>query len=216
MIKTAIFDLDGTLINTLADLAAACNYALEECGFPSHETEEYRYFVGNGVIRLIERIIPPGKLSPGVSDRIHVLFDKYYHEHYNVFSKPYDGIEDTLDTLIKGGVKCAVVSNKPDEFTNIIIKEYFGGRFFCVRGNIPGTAVKPDPAGVRYVLDEAGVNTDEAVMIGDSAVDMETAKNAGIKSIGCLWGFRDEKELRESGADMLAHSPSELTKLIIG
>ncbi len=216
MIKLCIFDLDGTLIDSLADLAAACNNALTECGLGTHETEEYRYYVGNGVIRLIERIIPPGKISPGVKDKMIALFNEYYHENYNVYTRPYEGMIPTLDSLCREGILCAVVSNKPEEFTNTIVKEFFGSRFFAVKGNIPGTPVKPDPAGVKKVMElvseklGAPLSGDEVLMIGDSSVDIMTAKNAEIKSVGCTWGFREEKELSDSGADYIVHAPEEI------
>ena len=190
MIKSIIFDLDGTLLNTIEDLANACNYALTTLGYKTHEVEKYKTFVGNGRYKLVERMLPEDRRDMENIEKALKLFDTYYEKHMIDMTKPYDGIMEMLDSLINRGINIAVVSNKPHEFTTEVVKNYFGDRFKVVYGHKKNTKEKPDPWAVLEVIEEFNVNKDECLYIGDSEIDINTAKNAGVKSVGVEWGFR--------------------------
>ena len=216
MIKAAIFDLDGTLLNTLEDVVNACNYALKKCNFKTHSIEEYKVFVGDGRSKLIERIVPDEyKGNDEVKNKVLRLFDEYYSEHMLDMTKPYEGICEMLKSLKEKGVKLAVVSNKPDEFVGGIVKKYFGDTFEIVHGQRTNYPVKPDPTTVYEVIESFGIKLNESIYVGDSNVDIYTAKNAKVKSIGVAWGFRGEEELREAGADYIVYDSNEITELIL-
>lgn len=214
MIKLAIFDLDGTLANSLYDLADAVNKALSDEGFPVHEYEEYKHFVGNGAKKLIERALPAGT-EESVRDKIHAAFTENYRSNCLNKTKPYDGISELIGALKSAGIKCAVASNKPDEFSAYVVEGLFGrGVFSLIRGKREGVPTKPSPEIIFSIAEELGCALGEAIMIGDSNVDVDTAHNAGIGCIGCTWGFRGEEELRSAGADYIAHYPSEIADII--
>lgn len=216
MIKAAIFDLDGTLLNTLEDVVNACNYALKKCNFKTHSIEEYKVFVGDGRSKLIERIVPDEyKGNDEVKNKVLRLFDEYYSGHMLDMTKPYEGICEMLKSLKEKGVKLAVVSNKPDEFVGGIVKKYFGDTFEIVHGQRTNYPVKPDPTTVYEVIESFGIKLNESIYVGDSNVDIYTAKNAKVKSIGVAWGFRGEEELREAGADYIVYDSNEITELIL-
>lgn len=212
--KLAIFDLDGTLVDSLGDLADSCNNGLKKMGYPVHELEKYRYFVGDGVLKLVERILPEDKRSEENISALKAEFDSYYNVHYADKTHPYDGIVSLLDALSAKGVKLAVASNKPDEFTKSVVKVFFEGKFDMVLGKCPDTEKKPAPDILLKIMDALDVSADETVMIGDTNVDIRTAKNAGVSSIGCLWGFRTMEELEQAGADHIVSSPNEILKYI--
>ena len=214
MYQTYLFDLDGTIINSLEDLADACNYVLREAGLPEHPVEAYRYFVGNGAYKLAERMLPEKMRSPENTAEYKARFDARYNGHYLDKTKPYPGIRETLDTLKKKGAKLAVLSNKPDNFVRKICRELFGEDYFdAVCGQRDGVAKKPAPDGVFALMKELDAKPEETLFIGDSNVDMETAKNAGLKSAGVVWGFRGREELEQAGADYLVESAGELLLL---
>lgn len=216
MIKAAIFDLDGTLLNTLEDVVNACNYALKKCNFKTHSIEEYKVFVGDGRSKLIERIVPDEyKGNDEVKNKVLRLFDEYYSGHMLDMTKPYEGICEMLKSLKEKGIKLAVVSNKPDEFVGGIVKKYFGDTFEIVHGQRTNYPVKPDPTTVYEVIEYFGIKLNESIYVGDSNVDIYTAKNAKVKSIGVAWGFRGEEELREAGADYIVYDSNEITELIL-
>ena len=216
MIKAAIFDLDGTLLNTLEDVVNACNYELKKCNFKTHSIEEYKVFVGDGRSKLIERIVPDEyKGNDEVKNKVLRLFDEYYSGHMLDMTKPYEGICEMLKSLKEKGVKLAVVSNKPDEFVGGIVKKYFGDTFEIVHGQRTNYPVKPDPTTVYEVIEYFGIKLNESIYVGDSNVDIYTAKNAKVKSIGVAWGFRGEEELREAGADYIVYDSNEITELIL-
>ena len=216
MIKAAIFDLDGTLLNTLEDVVNACNYALKKCNFKTHSIEEYKVFVGDGRSKLIERIVPDEyKGNDEVKNNVLRLFDEYYSGHILDMTKPYEWICEMLKSLKEKGVKLAVVSNKPDEFVGGIVKKYFGDTFEIVHGQRTNYPVKPDPTTVYEVIEYFGIKLNESIYVGDSNVDIYTAKNAKVKSIGVAWGFRGEEELREAGADYIVYDSNEITELIL-
>lgn len=213
MIRLAVFDLDGTLVNSLADLAAASNYGLRTLGFPEHPTEQFRYFVGNGVRKLCERVLPED--AQDYADRQHALFSEYYNAHYADETRPYPGITELLPRLKDAGILLAVASNKTEVFTRKIVEHFFGTALFdLVSGKIEGRPVKPDPAILQAAMQQFGTAPRETVMIGDSNVDIRTAKAACTHSIGCLWGFRTAAELEEAGAEQLADAPAQLFDLI--
>ena len=215
MVKAVIFDLDGTLLDTLEDLANACNYALKSCGFNVHDVKDYIKFVGNGRYKLIERIVPDKyKEDKEVIDKVLGLFDEYYEEHMVDMTKPYDGIMKMIEDLKEKNIKIAVVSNKPHEFAGEVVERYFGDAFEITYGQRPNHPTKPDPKTVYEVIELLNVEKNECIYVGDSDVDVNTAKNAGVKSVGVSWGFRGEEELREAGADYIIRNPIELIELL--
>ena len=213
MLKTAIFDLDGTIADTLFDLADATNYGLTQLGYPSHPYDSYKMFVGNGVQKLCYRALPEDKKEE--SDKLLVLFTKYYNEHFLDKTDLYPGIRETLQRLSDNGVKLAVATNKPHEFAVKIINGLLPDiNFIKVLGGCAERKKKPDPAIIHEIIDELPIGT-KAVMSGDSNVDILTAKNAGIMSIGCIWGFRSRTELSEAGADLIAETPSDIADFLL-
>lgn len=217
MKQLVIFDLDGTLVNSVYDLADSVNNVLGRNGYPIHKTDEYYYFVGNGTRKLCERAIPADKRCDAEIDRIHSEFLSEYAKNYLNKTTLYDGILDTVLNLVDRGVKCAVASNKTDIFTKEIIDKLFGGDVFsaCV-GKRDGVPAKPDPAIVYGILEKLGVKHENAIFVGDSNVDIITGKNASIETVGCLWGFRTREELSAAGADHIIEKPNELIEIFFG
>ena len=213
-IKLAVFDLDGTLVNSVCDLADATNKALEELGLPTFETDRYYHFVGNGTRKLCERVLPEELRSDGQIDRLHEMFAINYERCCFNKTRPYDGISELLGTLRERGIRCAVASNKPDSFSCRIVKHFFGDTFDLVVGKREGVPTKPDPAVIQYIMTALGFTADETVIIGDSDVDIITAKNTGTRSIGCVWGFRGEAELRNAGCTNIANTPTDIAAII--
>ena len=213
-IKAVIFDLDGTVCNTLQDLAECTNRALADYGLPGHTVEAYKKIVGNGVDTQMRRAIGEEKYTKELADKVKAAFKAYYDQDYLKNTKPYEGMPQALDELKAMGLKIAVFSNKPDEFAGKVCTALFGDRFDLVAGNRPGIPVKPDPAGLFLALEKLGVTPEECVYCGDSCVDMDTGKNAGILTVGVEWGFRDRKELEEHDACYLLQSPSQLPDLL--
>ncbi len=214
MIKSVIFDLDGTLLNTIEDLANACNYALTTLGYATNEVEKYKTFVGNGRYKLVERMLPENHRDIENIEKALKLFDDYYEKHMIDMTKPYDGIMEMLDQLINREINIAVVSNKPHEFTTEVVKNYFGDRFKVVYGHKKNTKEKPDPWAVLEVIDEFKVNKDECLYVGDSEIDINTAKNARVKSVGVEWGFRGKGELESAGANYIVNKPEQILEIL--
>lgn len=210
MYKLVIFDLDGTLVNSLEDLGNACNKALECFGYPVHDMESYRYFVGDGVPMLIRRALPESERSEENIAKVKAVFDGIYGRTYNVCTRPYDGIPELLERLREAGVLIAVASNKPDNFTQTIVSGMFGEIFSYVSGKKEGFEKKPSPQIALHIMEKLGVSPHDTLFAGDSAVDMQTALNAGCDSIGCLWGFRTLKELEDNKAKYIASSPEDI------
>lgn len=213
MYKCVIFDLDGTLLDTLEDLADAGNYALKLLGLPLHETEEFKYFVGNGIPKLIERILPSNS-NDDLQRSAYEFFSSYYSSHSACKTMPYAGICELLSKLKADGVKTGVASNKDHGFSESLVKNFFGDTIQVVCGRKKGAPKKPDPFSVNYIIEQLKANKNETLYVGDSDVDMETAVNAGLDSCGVLWGFRTETELRESGAKFIVNNTDELYQLI--
>lgn len=214
MYKLAVFDMDGTILDTLEDLKDSTNFALEKCGYPTRSYDEVRRFVGNGIRKLIERAVPEGLTTEQI-DRVHEVFTEHYKVHCADKTKAYDGIKPLLEKLRASGVKTAVVSNKADYGVQELCKEYFDGLFDYAVGEREGIRRKPAPDAVNEALRVLGIDKSEAVYIGDSDVDFETAKNAELPCISVLWGFRDEEFLREKGATLFVRDPAEIYDIVM-
>ena len=213
--RFAIFDLDGTLLDTIEDLANACNYALEKNGFPPHPVEPYKIFVGKGVYNLVSRCLPEGKADPDTIERVKQDFDAYYTAHSQDCTHPYEGIPQALQTLKDAGVRIGVLSNKPNGYTKILIEEFFGGLADVVFGQRENVPIKPDPTSVHEIIDLMGCQNAKGFYLGDTSTDMQTGKNAGLYTIGVSWGFRTKEELLENGADVIVNKPEEFVRLIL-
>ena len=211
--RAAVFDLDGTLLNTLADWADSGNELLASYGMAPHPEPAFRYFVGNGSRKLMERILP-GK-SPEQIDEALARYKAIYEKHLTAKTTPYAGIAETLSALKVRGVRMAVCTNKHISAAEALIRKYFpADTFDTFEGDRPGVPRKPDPAHVRIVLEKMGIRPEETVYLGDSGVDMQTAVNAGALPVGVLWGFREKDELMENGAQILLSKPSELLEKV--
>ena len=210
---TVIFDLDGTLLDTLQDLADAVNYALRKEGMPERTIDEVRQFVGNGVRLLMIRAVPGGESNP-LFEETFAQFKEYYGEHCNDNTKPYEGMIELLETLKSKGYSVAIVSNKIDSAVKELSTLYFKGIVPFAIGEKEGVRRKPAPDTVREALKELGRTAEESVYVGDSDVDIETAKNAGMPCVSVLWGFRDREFLEEHGAKRYARTAEDVLKLV--
>lgn len=212
-INTVIFDLDGTLLNTLDDLADSVNYALGQFGYPERGVLEVKSFVGNGVRRLMELSIPGGLDNPLFESCLNT-FKEYYSK--NMYNKTglYDGIMEMLEELKKNNYKLAIVSNKFDRAVKELAKDFFADYINVAIGESGGVRKKPEPDCVFEALQELGTNPSEAIYVGDSEVDVETAGNAGLPCVGVTWGFRDRQLLIDEGADYIIDNPMELMDLL--
>lgn len=216
MKKLVIFDLDGTLLNTIADLAKSTNHALKENGFPEHDIKAYTYFVGNGINKLFERALPETDRSEENILRIRKTFLPYYDEHNTDCSLPYPGIPGLLSFLHENGCKIAVASNKYQKATEKLIRHFFPNiPFIAIFGQREGVKIKPDPAVVNEILSIAGTGKEDVLYIGDSGVDMQTAFRAGVDSVGVTWGFRPRTELEENGASYIVDNANEIQELLM-
>lgn len=211
--KLVIFDLDGTLLDTLEDLANAGNHVLYAHGLPTHPIEDYRYFVGDGIRKLIERMCPPGT-SKELQEQLLAENGAWYKTHSQISTKPYEGVLELLDSLKEKGISAAVLSNKPHFVAKDLVPQYFGQRFALVHGQREGYPCKPDGRLVEEIQKELGMAPQECAYCGDSGVDMRTACNGGAFPIGAAWGFRDEKELWDNGAKAIAKNPMEILKIL--
>lgn len=213
MTKFCIFDLDGTLLDTLEDLAVSTNYALEKNGLKAQPIDSYRYFVGDGALMLIRRAA--GTQDEGLLQRLKADFDSHYDVHRFDKTHPYPGARGLLEAMEAQKIPMAVLSNKPDEFVGDLMKRYFPGiSFFATFGKRPGVAKKPDPAALNQLIRQSGVKKAECLYVGDSNVDVETAHNAGIRCCGAEWGFRGYEELKEAGADCFAKTPLDVLEAL--
>ena len=214
MKKIVIFDLDGTLLNTIADLATATNQALQHFGYPTHSIEAYRFFVGNGINKLFERALPETERTEANVLRIRSQFIPYYNVHNADFSTPYPGIPELLETLQGKGIHLAVASNKYQSATEKLIAHYFPTlRFEKVLGQREGIPVKPDPTIVNDILQATGLSATDALYVGDSGVDMQTALHAGVDAVGVTWGFRPRTELEAFHPKAIINQAEELLTL---
>ena len=216
MIKACVFDLDGTLLNTINTITYYANLALEHYGIEPYNTDDYKYMVGNGAKILIERMLD-GRGFSGDNEMFDKVFG-FYNEKYNsdveYLTAPYDGICELLDNLKKEGITTAVLSNKPDYAAGEAVKTFLNGYFDVVHGQHDGIEIKPSPEGVFEILNELGLTSDEILYIGDTATDMQTGKSANAYTIGVLWGFRLRDELEGANADAIIEHPSEIYNIL--
>ena len=211
--EAVIFDLDGTLLDTLEDLRSSVNHALRTFGLPERSLEEIRTFVGNGVRNLMLKAVPGGADEPRFEE-IFAEFKRYYAVHWREVTCPYAGVVELVEGLHRKGLKLAVVSNKSDAEVKNLCAEFFGGNILIARGEVPGVPRKPAPDGVLLALEGLGVSREKALYIGDSEVDVRTARNAAVDCVAVTWGFRSREELEAEGATVFINQPSELLSLI--
>uniref|UniRef100_UPI004026DD86 HAD family hydrolase n=1 Tax=Candidatus Cryptobacteroides bacterium TaxID=3085639 RepID=UPI004026DD86 len=218
MTKLAIFDLDGTLLNTVEDLGNATNYALTQCGFPIHPTDAYYQMVGRGIYNLFRAAIPSEYATEDNVQRMASYFIPYYDTHKCDCTRPYDGIPEMLKTITDRGVRLAVASNKYQDGAEKLVHHFFGEYDFVrILGQREGQPIKPDPAIVDQVLAEVpSVTKSETVYVGDSNVDMQTGLNAGVRTVGVSWGFRTREELAAYTPSAIVDTPEELSRVILG
>ena len=213
--RLVIFDLDGTLLDTVADLANATNQALEQCGFPTHPVEAYYQFVGNGINKLFARALPAESDNEENVLRIRSLFVPFYNEHNADCSCPYAGVVDLLCRLQSSGVQIAVASNKYHEATLKLVTHFFPDiDFAAIYGQRESVPIKPAPDVVYDILRDTGIAKEDTLYVGDSGVDMQTARNAGVESVGVAWGFRSVEELLENGASHIIHKAEEILRIV--
>ena len=213
--KAILFDLDGTLLDTLEDLGNAANRVLDKYGFPTHTMADYRYFVGDGVVTLMNRALPEDKRNNDTIQICVKTFREEYGKSWNVKTRPYDGVPEMLDALVTHGLKMAVLSNKPDEFTKLCVTEFLPKwAFDIVLGQRNTLPLKPDPVGALEIAKCLDVPSSNFIYLGDTAIDIKTAVAADMFPVGALWGFRTGKELLESGARALIKRPQEILNLL--
>lgn len=212
-----IFDLDGTLLDSLLDLAETVNEVLRLLDRPPYRVDEYRFMVGDGVSVLFQRALPETAHDLVLKERALQLFDSVYSTRWNNHSKPYDGIPSTLEILENVGMRLCILSNKPDAFTKKCAAQFFPStKFDMVVGHSERFPRKPDPSSACWIASQLGIRSERMAYVGDTNTDMKTAVEAGFHAIGVTWGFRPESELREWGADSIANTPGELTKVLTG
>ena len=215
MKKLVIFDLDGTLLNTIADLAQSTNHALKTLGYPTHDTEAYNFMVGNGINKLFERALPEGEKTEKNVLRMRKEFIPYYDVHNADLSRPYPGIPELLKQLQDQHIQLAVASNKYQSATRHLVAHYFPDIQFCaIFGQREGVNTKPDPTIVHDILSMAQIDKNDVLYVGDSGVDMQTAANAGVTACGVTWGFRPRTELEAFNPDFIVDTPAEIARLL--
>lgn len=207
-----IFDLDGTLLNTIDDLADAGNHVCAAHGWPTHTVEQFKRMVGNGIPNLVSRFAPAGLGEDGLAGAL-AEFSAWYGEHKQDKTAPYPGIPELLAALKGAGIHMAVLSNKAHALAGPVVEHYFPGVFEYVQGALPDAPVKPDPTLLRRVMDRLGAKPESTLFVGDSGVDVLTGKNGALTVCGVLWGFRDRRELEEAGADHVVRRPAQLLSL---
>ena len=215
MYNPIIFDLDGTLLNSLVDLMTAGNYALEQCGFPTHTESEYQYFVGNGIPKLIERICPHDSDSETLK-RVHEIFTEYYEQHKSDLTRPYEGMRELLEELKKRGIIAVCNTNKDSRFADELLKMFYGDTITEVVGAGRGFDIKPAPGAALYLAEKYSKPCCKPLYVGDSNVDMQTAINAEMDVCGVLWGFRTREELEKFDPAHIAENANKLREVILG
>ena len=215
--EAVVFDLDGTLLDTLRDLAASMNRVLAKRHLPTHPEESYKYFVGDGAATLVLRAVPKEiRADKALLNQILTEFLEDYKENWDKNTRVYDGVDEMLDLVSKKGLKMAVLSNKPHEFTRLCVERYLGKwRFHEILGERKGIAKKPDPTGALKIAGSLSVDPAKVLYLGDTSIDMKTARSAGMFPAGVLWGFRDKKELEAAGAKAFLAKPSHIKDIIL-
>ena len=211
--RIVLFDMDGTILDTLRDLADSVNWALRECGLPERSFAEIRRFLGNGIFNLIHRSVPEGTPQE-TEDKVRTVYKHRYEDHCNDTTKPFGGIPETMEELRRRSYKLACVSNKPDDDVARLAEQHFTGLLDAWSGPLPGMPIKPASDLCDRILAMEGFTREEAVYVGDTEVDIETARNAGMDCLVCAWGFRDEDFLKENGAEIILHRPEELLEYL--
>lgn len=213
--EAIIFDLDGTLLNTINTIEYYCNRALASCGFKPHSADEYKLFVGNGAKLLVERAMSAEReWTQSEFEKVFSVYNELYNADTLYLTEPYSGIIDMLRELKKTGIKTAVLSNKPHFATEDVVKTVFGDDLFdVVQGAVDGVPLKPDPTAAFNIMKKLGVTPERTMFAGDTKVDIATGKGAGLYSVGVLWGFRGEAELTAAGADVIINSPEKITEI---
>ncbi len=213
--RLVIFDLDGTLLDTIGDLARACNFVMWRHGYPQHDVTRYRMLVGNGVSKLIERALPENVRNATLAEKLRPEFIDYYNEHISEHTQPYLGIEELLNDLSRQGIMTAVASNKYIDGTRKLVKRFFPDiSFAAVLGQRTGIPVKPDPHIVNEIMELTSATPSATLYIGDSGVDMQTAANAGVESVGVSWGFRSREELVKNKACHIVDTAGEILRFV--
>lgn len=215
MFSHVIFDLDGTLLNTIDDLANAGNWVCANHGWPTHTVEEYKRYVGNGMAKLAERFVPPEFHAPQQAQEILKEFMSYYDAHKADQTAPYPGLPQLVKRLKGTGVVMAVLTNKADQLATAVVEGYYPDTFALVQGALPHSPTKPDPTLLFALMERLGATSERTLFVGDSNVDIRTAKNGDLTSCGVLWGFRSREELEQEQADYIAATPQELEQLIL-
>lgn len=209
--QAVIFDLDGTLLDTLQDLADATNCALETMGFPPHSTETYKYFIGEGREKLAELALPTERRNQDIIDTLVNLIDQFYSLYWDAHTQPFKGIPELLNELTARQIKMAVLSNKSDHFTKLMVERLLSNwQFEVVLGTLPSTPKKPDPSGATQISEKINIKPGNIVFLGDSGIDMKTAVAAGMYPVGASWGFRTREEMIKDGAKLLIERPNDL------
>jgi phosphoglycolate phosphatase len=208
--RAAIFDLDGTLLDTLEDLADSMNMVLKKCGFPQHPVDAYRYFVGDGMDILAERVLPEGQRNAEIIGRCTMLMREEYAKRWADKTKPYDGIGELLEGLSQRGIRKGILSNKSHDFTIEVVRHFFGENSFDIVMGAGPFPKKPDPSSTLHIAQKIGVEPSRVVYCGDTNTDMKTATAAKVYAVGVCWGFRSAEELLENGANVLIEHPGQL------
>lgn len=216
MYQNVIFDLDGTLLNTIDDLADAGNWVCAQRGWPEHTVEEYKRMVGNGIPKLVERFAPEGARDEATLKEALEQFSARYDAHKEDKTAPYPGMVDCVARLKAAGVNMAVLTNKADPMAGPVVNAYYPGLLPTVQGALPGMPTKPDPTLLHKLMERMNATRENTLFVGDSNVDIRTAKNGGLTGCGVLWGFRSRQELETEGADVLVQTPEELERVILG
>lgn len=213
--KAVLFDLDGTLLDSIKDIAVSMNAVLESMGFPQHPIDDYRTMVGDGVPMLAHRVLPEEARSESTIQECVAKMKKEYADRWDVYTKPYPGIEEMLTAIEKKGIPKSIFSNKPDNFTQLTVSKFLDSfTFTVIQGLKEGVPKKPDPSGALKIAGQVAVDPSEFLYVGDTNTDMKTALGAGMFPLGVLWGFREKKELLESGAQALVSSPDEIMNFL--
>lgn len=214
--NAVFFDLDGTLVNSLEDLAVSTNYVLTKMGYPTHKTECFKYFAGDGSAKMLERAMPKEEVTPERVMKLNKMFLEHYSEHFIDNTVAYDGLNVLISNLKEKEIKLAVVTNKAQHAAELVVHKLYGDAFDYILGLREGIPAKPDPTGVFMAMKELQVEPSECVFVGDTAMDIAVGVNAGIFPIGVLWGFRKEDELLKAGAKAIVSDSKQLEKIILG